>query len=238
MRVSIAIPCYNESKNLPLLVSRCSEVSRGRNIEFILVDNGSSDNTDKVLKKLLRDQKNIISTRLDINQGYGHGIIQGLGMASGDILGWTHADMQTDPMDIIEGLSLIEKSESPKNIFVKGLRYGRPLADIFFTFGMSIFETLLLRTWLRDINAQPTLFHRSFYEKIKDAPEDFSLDLFIYCLARRKNLLIRRFPVKFGERAYGVSSWNINFPAKIKFIKRTLTYSLNLSKSFKNKENN
>ena len=57
MRVSIAIPCYNESKNLPLLVNRCSEVSRGRNIEFILVDNGSSDDTIKYLRNYCEIKK-------------------------------------------------------------------------------------------------------------------------------------------------------------------------------------
>ena len=43
---ALIIPCYNESKNLPLLLSRCKEInSKEKNIEIIIVDNGSTDET-------------------------------------------------------------------------------------------------------------------------------------------------------------------------------------------------
>jgi hypothetical protein len=84
-----------------------------------------------------------------------------------------------------------------------------------------------------DINAQPTLFHRSFYEEWKDPPKDFSLDLFAYFMAKRNYLNIKRFPVLFGERAHGISHWNVSFSAKYRFIKRTLYYSFLLNKRFK-----
>jgi glycosyltransferase involved in cell wall biosynthesis len=52
-RLSIIIPCYNESKNLPLLISRCKEVAnKDSNIEIIIVDNGSNDDTSLVLDEL------------------------------------------------------------------------------------------------------------------------------------------------------------------------------------------
>ena len=52
---------------------------------------------------------------------------------------------------------------------------------------MSIFETILLRTFLYDINAQPTIFERSFYESWVNPPTDFSLDLYSFYLAKEKN---------------------------------------------------
>lgn len=52
---------------------------------------------------------------------------------------------------------------------------------------MSIYETILLRTKLVDINAQPNLFHRSFYDSLTDAPKDFSLDLYFLYMAQKKN---------------------------------------------------
>ena len=53
-KLSIIIPCYNESKNLPLLVNRCKEVaSKDCNIEIIIVDNGSTDDTSLVLDELI-----------------------------------------------------------------------------------------------------------------------------------------------------------------------------------------
>jgi len=130
-------------------------------------------------------------------------------------------------------LDFFEKSTNSELLFVKGRRYGRPLLDVVFTTGMSIFETILMRTRMFDINAQPTVFHRRFYESWKNPPKDFSLDLFAYFLAKRQNLTVERFPVLFSSRLHGVSHWNFNILSKFKFIKRTLHYSFLLKKSFK-----
>ena len=69
--------------------------------------------------------------------------------------------------------------------------------DNVFTFGMSVFETLYLGVRLWDINAQPNIFHRSFYESWQTPPHDFSLDLFAYYMAKQKRLDLVRFPVRF-----------------------------------------
>ena len=228
MNISLVIPCYNEDKNIPLILERCKIFSEYPDIEVILVDNGSTDQTPKILSDLLPIHPYCRSIRVEQNQGYGFGIKSGLESARGDILAWTHADMQTDPQDIIHGAKLFEKFGH--QIFVKGLRYGRPWTDVVFTIGMGIFETILLRKRMQDINAQPNMFSRSFYESWSFAPDDFSLDLYVYYEAKRKNLRILRFPVKFGERAYGSSHWNIDIMSKWKFIKRTISFSMDLKR--------
>ena len=231
-KLSLIIPCYNESKNLPLLLNRCNDVITDNQIEILIVDNGSTDNTNDVLNSLLPRFSFVKRVRVKENKGYGNGIIAGLKKASGEIIGWTHADMQTDPADALRGLEFFNTSNKEK-IFVKGKRYGRPLLDVFFTLGMSIFETILLRKSMWDINAQPTLFHRNFFLTWKSPPNDFSLDLYAYFLAKNEKFEIKRFNVFFGKRAHGVSHWNFNFSGKIKFIKRTLNYSFNLRQRIK-----
>jgi glycosyltransferase involved in cell wall biosynthesis len=231
MKFSLIIPCYNEAANLPLLLDRCKEVAHRPDVEVILVDNGSTDNSPEILVSLLPQYLGCRSVRVEKNQGYGFGILTGLRAASGDILGWTHADMQTDPQDALRGLNLVEKYGS--NSFVKGRRYGRPLGDVAFTVAMSFFETLLLAKPLWDINAQPTMFSRQFFETWNEPPHDFSLDLYAYYQARLTELDVHRFPVLFGERAHGVSHWNVNWAAKRKFIRRTIDFSLQLRKSLK-----
>lgn len=228
MKFSLVIPCYNEAQNLPLLLDRCGALGASEGVEVILVDNGSTDDSPGVLRSLLPRYPGCRSIRVDRNQGYGFGILSGLKAASGEILGWTHADMQTDPLDCLRGLALFEQAP---NLFVKGRRYGRPPGDVVFTVGMSFFETMLLGTRLWDINAQPTMFPRAFYQGWASPPHDFSLDLYAYFQARRAGLAVRRFPVRFGARAHGVSSWNVNWAAKRKFIRRTVDFSLQLKKS-------
>ena len=229
MKFSLIIPCYNEAKNLPLLLERCQTLLAGNSeTEVVLVDNGSTDNSPEVLLNLLPRYPGCSSVRVEVNQGYGFGILAGLKAGKGEYLGWTHADMQTDPKDALTGIALIEKHGA--NIFVKGKRYGRPFSDVLFTIGMSIFETLLLRTPMWDINAQPTIFPRSFCESWQSPPHDFSLDLYAYYQAHIAGLKVYRFPVRFGERAHGVSHWNVNWAAKWKFIRRTVDFSLQLKK--------
>ena len=228
MIFSLVIPCYNEAANLPLLLERCKALAVTPDFEVVLVDNGSTDSTPEVLEKLLPKFPRCRSIRVDKNQGYGFGIVSGLKAAKGKILGWTHADMQTDPQDALLGLELFEKHGD--DIFVKGRRYGRPFMDVVFTVGMSVFETFLLARPMWDINAQPTMFSRRFFESWTTPPDDFSLDLYAYYQAQSYGLKVHRFPVRFGERAHGVSHWNVNWAAKRKFIRRTVDFSLQLKK--------
>jgi glycosyltransferase involved in cell wall biosynthesis len=225
---SLVIPCYNEGPSLPELIARCSFVAEQARGEIILVDNGSTDDTKSILEKILHDAPFVRWTSIKVNQGYGNGILAGLKIARAPIVGWTHADLQTDPADILRALPAFASSPSP--LFIKGRRFGRPFADRLFTAGMSAFESLLLGKRLSDINAQPTLFSKELMVLWGSPPKDFSLDLFAFVQARRNRFTVKRFPVIFASRRYGQSSWNVDFRAKWKFIKRTLSYSFALRK--------
>ncbi len=229
MKLSVVVPCYNEEQNIPLILARFGEVIERDDIEVILVDNGSTDNSSQVLSGLLPDYPFARTVKVEVNQGYGYGILQGLKECRGEYVGWTHADMQTDPADILKALAVIEAENGL--VFVKGNRKGRPLFDVFFTVGMSLFETCYLRTKLYDINAQPNIFPRVFYDSWENPPHDFSLDLYALYMARRKGLKVVRFPVLFPKRIYGESKWNTGLRAKWKFIRRTVAFSVNLKKN-------
>ncbi len=232
--LSLVIPCYNEGENLRLLISRLAETFDRDDVEVILVDNGSSDQSSTIIEQALARHAFLRLLRVEVNEGYGNGIVAGLREARGKYLGWSHADMQTDPHDALRALAIIEEEETNcENLYVKGRRYGRPLADTVFTLGMSMFESALFRAALWDINAQPTIFPRSFFETWQDPPKDFSLDLFSYVMAIRQGLGVRRFPVHFGERAHGRSHWNVDWRSKIKFIRRTVHFSTGLARELR-----
>lgn len=225
---SLVVPCYNEAASLPGLLECCGAVAAAPGAEVVLVDNGSTDDTPEVLRALLPGRAGCRSVRVARNRGYGFGILAGLEAAKGAILGWTHADLQTDPRDALRGL---EYFRAGGGVFVKGLRRGRPLVDRVFTMGMSAFETVLLAAPMRDINAQPTMFRREFYESWEDPPHDFSLDLYAYHRARVQGLPVRRFPVEFHRRAHGVSHWNVDWRRKWSFIRRTAAFSFRLRRA-------
>jgi glycosyltransferase involved in cell wall biosynthesis len=233
VKYSLVIPCYIEAANFPALVQCLVQCFSGKaGYEIVLVDNGSSDDSPSLLADAVKQHPFIQTVRVEVNQGYGWGILQGLAIAKGNFLGWTHADLQTDPADAIEGFEKLESLANPMSM-IKGRRYGRPFADVFFTTGMSIFDSILFGLPLWDINAQPTLFSRPLYTIWREPPRDFSLDLYAYATAVREKAALARIPVHFGKRLHGLSHWNINWPAQWKFIKKTMEYSLALKKAWK-----
>lgn len=231
MKLSVIVPCYNEAKNIPLILEKFASIIKRTDIEILFINNGSKDTSQEVFDFLIPKYTFAKVIKIEVNQGYGFGITTGLREAKGKYIGYMHADMQTDPRDPIKALEIIERQPNSENCFVKGNRKGRSLFDKFFTMGMSLFETIYLNTKLWDINAQPNIFHRSFFESIKDnCPKDFSLDLYFLYMAKKKKLNIIRFDVMFPDRMFGSSNWNTGVASKWKFIKRTIQFSTKLKK--------
>jgi len=221
-KISIVIPCYNEELSLKKLVNNCLEHIKN-DVEIILVDNGS---TDKTYNSLLSFNlpSNIVPVRVEENLGYGNGILYGLNLAKGEVISWTHADLQTDVSDVLKGYKKFENELISKKCMVKGERKKRNLLDFLFTFAMGIYSSIILNKWMYDINAQPKIFHRSFLNEFDNPPLDFSLDLFLMHFFKRKKIKIKTFSVFFNKRKYGEAKGGGTFKGKMKLIKRTLSY--------------
>jgi hypothetical protein len=154
--------------------------------------------------------------------------MSGIRHATGEVLSWTHADLQTDPADVLAAYDRFAREREMSRCFLKGRRIGRNPLDAFFTFGMSVVSSLTLGQWLSDINAQPKMFHRSFLGQMTEPPDDFSLDLYVLYLARKLGLNILEQPVHFGGRTYGQAKGGGTLKGKIRLTKRSWKYILEL----------
>ena len=90
--------------------------------------------------------------------------------------------------------------------------------------------SLALGTHLNDINAQPKIFHRNLLERMNNAQNDFSLDLYLMWLATKENLTFLEQPVSFANRKFGEAKGGGTLKGKIKLIRRTLKYIFDLRK--------
>jgi len=230
-RFSIVVPCFNESRGLELLIEEASEIADSSGGEFIFVDNGSTDSTLEILQQIQNSNIKWVST--PNNLGYGGGILLGIEYCNSDVIGWTHADLQTPLQDTLKAVAEIENGFA----FVKGRRTNRRFSDGLFTLGMSVYESILFRRFLIDINAQPTVFRKSLVETWRNPPSDFSLDLYALVMAKKGDLRMSRVDVRFFARKFGQSSWNLGSRARWKFVLRTVKYSINLRKHLGNVDN-
>ncbi len=103
--ITIIIPFLNEEENLPVLFSRCDNLSKKINIEFeyIFIDDGSSDNSLNIVKNLVSTNDNIKYIQLSRNFGHQRAITAGLNYCSGAAAVIIDADLQ-DPPEEIENL--------------------------------------------------------------------------------------------------------------------------------------
>lgn len=235
--LSVVLPCYNEADNLQALCERLDRLAEAvTDLEIILVDNGSTDATAAIFADLLaangREKFRVVTVEKNI--GYGFGILTGLRAAKGEILAVTHADRQTDPMDVVKALDLYGQANDPYTM-VKGFRKNRKLTEAFFSWGMGMLATLVLGIRLTEINAQPKLFSRKFFEEIQlNAPNDFALDLYFLFQARKRGRVVE-FPVFFAKRVAGEakggsgSSWKTRW----KLVKRCGSYIFDLRDKLK-----
>ena len=230
--LSVILPCYNEKDNLialferlDLLVNACDE------LEIVLVNNGSNDGSDKVfeLEVSKRNNETFKIVHVKENKGYGFGILSGLRAAKGDVLAVTHADRQTDPMDVLKAYD-IYNNKGQQNLLVKGFRKNRKISEAVFSYGMGLLASMVLGTRLTEINAQPKLFSKSFFDTYEhNAPNDFSLDLYLLYQAKKHGQIID-FPVYFSKRVAGEAKGGSGSSLKVKWklIKRSFTYIFEL----------
>ena len=73
---SLIIPCYNEAKNIIPILEKVKHSFNYKIIELIIVDNGSTDNTQSILLNNLESYPFARSIRIPINKGYGNIYLQ------------------------------------------------------------------------------------------------------------------------------------------------------------------
>ncbi len=122
--ISVVLPVYNEQDPLPSVIPELSAVLRGlsRSYEIIAVDDGSTDNTVGVLRRLQEREPNLRIIQFRRNFGQTPAFQAGFDHARGEIIITMDADGQQDPADIP---ALLKKLEEGNYDLVNGWRQNR-----------------------------------------------------------------------------------------------------------------
>lgn len=114
MKLSVVVPCYNEEKNIEPFFVETKKALKNLlfDFELIFVNDGSTDGTMDILKKLCNtDETNIKIINFSRNFGKESAIYAGIQKSTGDYVTLIDADLQQDPKIIIEMVNVLEKEK-------------------------------------------------------------------------------------------------------------------------------
>ncbi len=205
--ISAVVPVFNEEESLDKFYSRLKD-SLGKldeNHEIVFIDDGSTDSSLDILKKLNAEDKSIKVYSFRKNQGKAEALTYGFKMAKGDYIVTLDADLQDRPEEIV---NLLNKSKEGFDL-VSGWRKNRK-DSIHMKLPSKLFNFLMSAFWgvhLHDYNCGLKLY-------TKDAAKGLVLyggmHRFIPLLVSEKGFEVTEIPVVHDARKYGKSKYGFS----------------------------
>ncbi|CUT04849.1 glycosyltransferase family 2 protein, partial [Candidatus Kryptobacter tengchongensis] len=205
--ISIVIPLYNEVESLPELYDQIKEVVKTNryNYEIIFVDDGSTDGSLDVLKKIRQNDKNVKIISFRRNYGKSAALAIGFEYAKGDVVITMDADLQDDPHEIP---NLLKKLNEGFDL-VSGWKKKRydPLTKTIPSRIFNFVVSTLSGIKIHDFNCGLKAYKKSVTQDIKVYGE---LHRYLPVLAhwagyKIGEIVVQHHPRKYGKTKFGVS---------------------------------
>lgn len=209
MKISFVIPCYNEGANIDNLIVELKRVEGklpSYDFEFLLVDDGSSDNTLELIKRAAQMERSVEYIGLSRNFGKEAAMLAGFRYATGDYIGVMDADLQHPPEVIPQFVEALNSGYD----MVATRRVDRKGASGRYNFGANIFYKLInffgddvkLDNGVQDFR----LMRRSVVESILSLPESSRFSKGIFSWVGYKTHTIE---VEDRPRVAGETKWSL-----------------------------
>ncbi len=242
MKLSVIIPIFNEAKTLREVVRKTisslkflKEKETIQQFEIILVDDGSTDDSKKIIVDSFSKYNNFINIFLNENKGKGRAIREGLKYVSGNFVLIQDADLEYDPKDYSLLLNPVSLSNAD---VVYGSRYSNEYGGFFFSRlankFLTNFSNLLSGLDLSDMETGYKLIRTNLIKNMILKSNDFGIEPEITAkLAKLKNLNLFEVPVSYKPRSY-FEGKKIGIKDGILAIGYIITYNFlwNLNDSF------
>ena len=209
MNLSIVIPLLNEQNSIDELTSSISTVVKALRLEFeiILIDDGSTDNSWKIISEICSNTQNVRGIRFLKNFGKSQALSAGFKACNGDVVITMDADLQDDPNEIPE---LYKKVKEEKFDLVSGWKKVRYDSIIFKNFPSKIFNWAARITSgikLNDFNCGIKAYKKEVIKQIKLTG---GMHRYIPVLAKNAGYnritekIVIHHPRKHGKTKYGI----------------------------------
>jgi len=195
LKLSVLIPVFNEAGSIEEIVSRVAAVPL--ETEIILVDDGSTDSTPKVLANIARENVKVVTH--PVNRGKGAAVRTALAAATGDVVVIQDADLEYDPADF--GRMMDAMQSSPSKVVYGVRQLGdqdamRRLGNRFLT----LVTNLLYGASLGDMETCYKMIDRALLESLKLRADRFEIEVEITAKLLKAGHRIVEVPISYHPR--------------------------------------
>lgn len=205
--ISVFFPCYNDAKSIEKLVSNAFETLKTltSDYEVIVIDDGSTDNSRKVLKKLAKKYRNLKLVFHDENKGYGGALKSGFQTSSKELIFYTDGDGQYD----VRELPLLVTLMTDDVDFINGIKMTRhdPTYRIFLGNLYSFAARWLFWFPTYDVDCDFRLIRSTIIKKINLKSNSGSICIELVKKSQRVRAKFRQVSVHHYERSFGKSQF-------------------------------
>ena len=210
--LSIFFPAYNDAGTIASLVISSVKIAATLtdDYEVIVIDDGSQDDTPKILDELARiypDRVRIVHH--ETNRGYGGALRSGFAAARKDFVFYTDGDAQYDPSE----MTLLWNTMSDDVDWVNGWKISRsdPLHRIIIGRTYHYMVKLLFGLKVRDVDCDFRLMRRKIFDRINLVKTSGIICVEMMKKFQDAGFRVAEHPVHHYHRAYGKSQF-FNFP--------------------------
>jgi glycosyltransferase involved in cell wall biosynthesis len=209
----VVVPVFNEVENLVPLLDELEGVlgSQKRTYEIVVVDDGSTDGTTPLLRKLAAERRAVKAVFFRRNFGQTAAFDAGFRSASGEIVVTIDGDLQNDPHDIP---AMVDKLDEGYDL-VAGWRRNRKDGFVLRKFPSRIANWLIRKvtgTRIHDLGCSLRVYRREITEELHLYGE---MHRFISVLADNMGARIAEMPVNHRSRRAGSSKYGLRRTVKV-----------------------
>ena len=205
--LSVVVPLFNEVESVPQLVQLITEALAHleRPYEILLVDDGSTDGTDLTIADLSAKLSFVRTVYLARNYGQSTAMQAGFDAARGDLIVTIDGDLQNDPADIPDMISLLEKEDVDVVCGWRENRQDPPVRKLFSRIANRLISSLT-GVKLHDFGCSLKVYRRSVLERTRLYGEmhRFLPALLTEVGAQIREVAVRHHARKFGRSKYGL----------------------------------
>lgn len=200
--ISIVVPFFNERESLPHLYERLKNTFKEVDVEFVFVDDGSTDGGFSIIEEIAKTDERVKGISFRRNFGKSAALSAGFKKASGDIIVTLDADLQDNPEEVPK---LIKKIEEGCDLVV-GWKYPRhdPLSKRLPSKVINAVTSFFTGLKIHDMNSGLKVMRREVVEEVQIYGE---LHRFFPSLAFMKGFKVDEVKVKHSERKFGSSKF-------------------------------